>query len=414
MPESRESIWKRLRRPRINIRVMMVVVLLIAIGLGWTITGARRQAKMVEQILSRGGRVQYDWEYRVGSGTGPKAYGPKWLVNTLGPDYFHDVTVIEFKPQPKKLDESFVVRFGELDQLEILNVYQAATVTDAGFAKLAGLTRLTNLNFSGNGISGRAFAHLKGMRELMALFLVDVETVDDDLANLSGLTKLRSLALQGDKLTDAGLAHLRPLKNLESLQLAATGAGQITTAGLAHLSEITGLWQLVLQASKVDSLEPLRPLTSFKSLAVIDGFLNDEALAPLANFTKLEGLALTGKNQRFGGAGLANLVGLKSLNHLWLKDTKVGDPGLVHLAGLSSLGSLNLEGTRITDAGLTHLVGLTKLKELSLDRTAITDAGLIHLARLSGCNRISLRETKTTDAGIRSLQAALPGVRIFR
>ena len=413
MPEPRASLIRRLFRPRLSLRLTMAAVLLVAVGLGCVITGARRQAETVEMVRSLGGEVQYDWQYRdfADSGNIPPP-GSKWLLDLVGPDYFHDVTLIQFKSNPTPLDEALVVRFGELRQLEVLRLGLAPAISDDGFARLSGLTRMQKLNLSGTGVSGRAFEHLLEMKGLQFLVAMKIATLDADLANLSNLTSLKSLFLQGDQLTDAGLAHLRPLKNIGSLQIVSDGPMQITSAGLAHLSGMTNLFQLLLCSTKVDSLEPIRGLTSLTSLHFFNASLDDESLAPLANFTKIEGLTLTGKDQKFGDAGLAYLAGLKSLNGLFLGDTKVGDAGLAHLAGLSNLEYLNLDGTRVTDAGLAQLAKLPKLKTLSLCRTAINDAGLAQLAGLAGCKEIMLKETKMTPAGITALRAKLPGVRI--
>jgi Leucine Rich repeat len=413
MPEPRASLLRRLIRPRMSLRVTMGVILIVGIGLGWFITRARRQAETVEMVRRLGGEVKYDWQYRdfISSGlTQPP--GPKWLVDFVGPDTFYNVTLIQFNTWPTKLDEAFVFRFGELHQLQELRFGHAPAISDAGFARLAGLTRMRRLDISETGVSGRAFVHLKGMSDLWGFYAVEVETFDSDLANLSGLTKLDTLGFQGDRLTNAGFAHLRPLKNLKNLQIISKSPMQVTSAGLAHLSGMVNLWQLVLIKSKVESLEPIRGLTSLKNLQLVDACLDDEGLSSLANLSKLETLALSGKDEKFGDDGLAHLAGLKSLDSLYLKDTKIGDAGLAHLAGLSKLETLNLDGTRVTDAGLTQLARLPKLKTLSLCRTVITDAGLAQIAGLKACREVMLEDTKTTQAGIASLRSKNPKLQV--
>jgi hypothetical protein len=82
--------------------------------------------------------------------------------------------------------------------------------------------------------------------------------------------------------------------------------------------------------------------------------------------------------------------------------------------GMPVLG-INFAGSReLTDAGLAHVKGLTTLRSLDLSRTRVTDAGLVHLTGLNQLQILNLTGTKVTDAGVRSLQKALPRVKIVR
>lgn len=73
---------------------------------------------------------------------------------------------------------------------------------------------------------------------------------------------------------------------------------------------------------------------------------------------------------------LARLVGLRSLQNVFLVDAPITDAGLAHLGKIPTLQFLQLDGTRVTDAGLKHLAGLRDLKSLQLHRTAVTGSGL--------------------------------------
>ena len=67
---------------------------------------------------------------------------------------------------------------------------------------------------------------------------------------------------------------------------------------------------------------------------------------------------------------------LASLQHLYLRDTKVTDVGLKKLKRLTSLQSLDLRRTKVSDAGLEHLKKLTKLQKLDIQNTQVTDEGV--------------------------------------
>lgn len=111
---------------------------------------------------------------------------------------------------------------------------------------------------------------------------------------------------------------------------------------------------------------------------------------------------------------LANLKGLDKLQKLTLNGTKITDAGLEHLKGLAGLQKLYLVDTKVGDAGLEHLKGLAGLQVLSLVGTQVTDAGLEHLKGLSNLQIVFLYGTKVTDAGAKTLQEALPKVKIDR
>ena len=56
--------WRRFLR--FSVRGLVVVVLLIGVGLGWLVLGARIQRDAVAAIKSGGGGVNYDWEWSNG------------------------------------------------------------------------------------------------------------------------------------------------------------------------------------------------------------------------------------------------------------------------------------------------------------------------------------------------------------
>ena len=66
------------------------------------------------------------------------------------------------------------------------------------------------------------------------------------------------------------------------------------------------------------------------------------------------------------GKDLKELVGLKNLRSLDLRETKVTDAGLKELAELKSLQSLNLAHTHVTNVGVKELAGLKNLQSLNL------------------------------------------------
>ncbi len=185
--------------------------------------------------------------------------------------------------------------------------------------------------------------------------------------------------------SDRVLARIGQLRHLEDLAI----DGTFTDAGLSHLQSLHDLRILVL----------------------ISPIVTDEGLMHLERLSNLEALELF---CHVGDAGLAHLKNLTRLETLGLAETAITDAGLVHLKRLTKLSSLSLSGTQVTDAGLAHLKNLTSLQTLGLGETTITDAGLVHLEGLTKLSVLSLEHTQVTDAGVKSLQKALPSLKIRR
>ena len=112
--------------------------------------------------------------------------------------------------------------------------------------------------------------------------------------------------------------------------------------------------------------------------------------------------------------GLAQLVELKGIVALNLRDTQITSRGLSYLQGLTQLKWLHLERTQIGDAGMEHLSGLQKLQYLNLYGTQVTDKSLEHLRELKNLRRLYVWQTGVTDQGIMRLELALPQLKVVR
>jgi beta-lactamase regulating signal transducer with metallopeptidase domain/5-hydroxyisourate hydrolase-like protein (transthyretin family) len=113
-----------------------------------------------------------------------------------------------------------------LRDVEILYVWDAERITDAGVAHLAGLMTLKSLHFS-NGRLG-----------------------DGSLEVFGGLPALERLSLQGNAFSDEGLKHLARLPRLHSLWIG-MNRRPITDAGARNLLGLAQLQELDLQRSQV-------------------------------------------------------------------------------------------------------------------------------------------------------------------
>lgn len=236
------------------------------------------------------------------------------------------------------------------------------------------------------------------------------------LARLSGLTGLRELDVSCCRqITDAGLAHLSGLTGLRELGLRNCG---ITGTGLAHLVELTMLRKLNLYYSRVTEAG-LPYLAGLRNVRELDfsfmGEVTDPSVACLAAMTGLQTLNLHCLDL-WMEADIARLAVLTNLNSLDLDLCRYAtDSWLAHLAGMKNITELSFHlCLEITEAGLAYLAGLSGLRKLSFSEChSITDAGLVHLAGLSNLRELSFWACPgITDNGLTALRHKLPGCRI--
>lgn len=173
----------RRRWLQFSIRTLLVLVTLLCVALGLWCVPAERQRRAVTAIEKLGGEVAY--AKPAASETFPVPLLRRWLP----PVYFDEVE----------------------------GLYLGDTqVTDAGLARLQGLTGLEILFLDNTPVTDAGLARLQGLTTLRLLSLGDTQVTDAGLAHAQGLTGLRLLFLDNTQVTDAGLAELhKALPNCE-------------------------------------------------------------------------------------------------------------------------------------------------------------------------------------------------------
>ncbi len=350
---------------------------------------------------------------------------------------------------------------------------RANNADDTMLRQLSEFSRLTSLNFSGLGGSGkvsteglRTIARLKlwsfslagdspaiSYRECLQIICtiptlrhayIDCPIGDENCPILAQCQNLRLITLGGaTKVTDAGLAHIGRMTSLGTLGL--NNNAQITDAGLEHLREMSGLRTLELIRTKVTEagvkrLAAALPLCKIEwDGPTIEPRDSDRAAAEWllsrggqfgisdatryreisgekgdklpAGMFKLNNFKLTGP-QFTTDADLARFRGLQNLSTLVIAETTVSDAGLEHVAAVPHLTHVYMDGMKITDTGLQHLGGCKELTTIHFNKTAVTDAGLAHLTGLNKLTELRVTGTKVTEAGVKQLAAKLPRCKI--
>jgi hypothetical protein len=258
--------WQRFLR--FSVRGLIVLVLVIGAGLGWLARSARVQREAVAAIKSARGSVAYDWAFYNGRIIrNAKPWGPRWLVNFIGVDYFGHVTAVRLVTSSTKINEP-IVHVGRLTELQRLDLV-SRSIRDADLSHLKGLTMLSRLNLHMTRITDAGLVNLKALNNLSELWLDGTQLTDAGLVHLKGLTKLTKLDLSYTRVSDGGMTHLIGLANLSELGLAAT---EVTDAGLARLKGLTKLSKLDLSNTRVSEVGVNELQQTLPSLTIIRCF----------------------------------------------------------------------------------------------------------------------------------------------
>ena len=262
--------------------------------------------------------------------------------------------------------------------------------------------RVTELDLSGNQLTGPIPAELGNLINLEYLVLGSNELTGPIPAELGDLTNLSSLHLGFNELTGPIPAELGDLINLEYLVL---GSNELTGPIPAELGDLINLEYLVLGSNELTGPIPaeLGDLINLEYLNLGGNELTGPIPAELGNLTNLNGLYLW-VNQLTGPipAELGNLTNLWSL-HLGVNE--LTGPIPAWLGNLTNLWSLHLGVNELTGPIPAELGDLTNLSLLHLGDNQLTGpipaelgdlTNLVELwlsgNRLMGCVPVGLRD----------------------
>lgn len=127
-------------------------------------------------------------------------------------------------------------------------VLNGRTLGDTEVALLPVFDGFLFVDLDRSRVTDEGLRHLRGMRKLRRLSLVDTPVGDDGLAHLTDLPELTDLDLSSTQVTDAGAEHLIEMSQLRYLSLART---RLTDAGLARLQTIRSLHGLDVGGTQV-------------------------------------------------------------------------------------------------------------------------------------------------------------------
>jgi hypothetical protein len=133
----------------------------------------------------------------------------------------------------------------------------------------------------------------------------------------------------------------------------------------------------------------------------LDGWVNDEALAPFDQCTITEDVDLS--RTSVNGEGLDHLIHLP-LHKLNLRHSGLTDVGLMKIGKMTGLEELNIRQTQIKETNLEQLTRLIHLKKLNLRATKTGDIGIEWIAQIRSLESLNIADNdEITTHGIDSI-----------
>jgi hypothetical protein len=285
----------RIRWQTISLRGVLLLVIAIAVWLGWISNRAREQRETVKALQKFGGFVHYDWEFVNGPVKVPRGnllwkpswgkftptnqpWAPNWLRRPLGDEYFQSIAHVSLYVDIKKgFADATWVNLGPADEALRKLATQTSVrtlqlggnqVTDENLACVGKMTGLEELSIGwGFHLTDKAFLPLAGLKRLRIFEVDHSKMTDASLAAIGKMTNLEELRIAGAGFSDRGLGHLKNLKRLTYLSLG-EGNHTITDAGLATVSDMKALEYLDVQGWHITDggLAKLRGMKSLKTV----------------------------------------------------------------------------------------------------------------------------------------------------
>jgi hypothetical protein len=243
------------------------------------------QERSVAAIHEYGGWVRYDFQFPSGKyihtffDRQARSAVPKWLLDRLGVDFFHDVVQVNLnysddsgtrKENHNPSDEALQYLVG-VPKLRIL-LLSDTQASDSSMRHLAQLKRLERLYmWDAVNVGDAGVAHLSELRRLRYIHLTTSRITDKSLEVFAGMPILDGLCLQFNRISDQGLAHLSQMDKLESLWVCGREGetNQITDSGLLRLEKLTKLNELGIQSTLVTNAGAKRFLKAVPGCRVI-------------------------------------------------------------------------------------------------------------------------------------------------
>lgn len=187
----------RRRWLQFSLRSLLVLVTLLALGLGWFVRRVEPQRRAVAKVQSLGGSCHFDSPLENSGAV------RRFLRRGLGPAFVDPVVDVDLS-YSRAVDGDLAC-LQTVPGLKSLDLY-ATQVTDTGLARLQHLHDLESLNLGRTRITDAGLAALAELQALELLSLGGCPITDAGLECLAKFPRLRYLYLSHSMVSDDGLA----------------------------------------------------------------------------------------------------------------------------------------------------------------------------------------------------------------
>lgn len=295
-----------------------------------------------------------------------------------------------------QIDDSGLAGLSSLKSLRELKLrsYGSAKpcqITDEGIRSVAGLTRLTTLNFESQSFDGSGFSVLQNCPELSGLELYKCSVTSEGLKSLESVPQLSYLSLSETQVDSDFGEVLGKLPNLRSLLLSDT---------------------------KIEDqfFENWSPPPHLELLSVNGTNLTGTAISSIAYNPPPHLRSLTLSETELDSNSAQGMAKLTNLTSLDLDKTKIDDRFFENWGPPPHLEELSVNGTNLTNTAIKLIADNPppRLEDLSLKEIeGITKNCLADLKRIKTLKRISLSD-KLYEEMKKDLEEAIPGVEVSK
>jgi RNA polymerase sigma factor (sigma-70 family) len=257
----------------------------------------------------------------------------------------------------------------QLQELKGLKIVQLGgeQFTDKAGAALKQLPTLTSVRLSNTKITAKGIEELGGLSDLETLDLMGGYT-DDDLPSLKKIGKLKTLRLHRTKVTDKGMDVLKDLTALKSLDVdCSTDWSSFVGVGIAWDAATSAPSQIFLYSGSMLGASGFGVGIGGLGKPGVGKVEKDTSGLSADGLNRLKDCKLTGLrvvSNNLNDAALEPLKGMTTLKSLTLWGGEIHDKSMAVLKELKALESLDLRGTLVTANGFSSLRTLPNLKVL--------------------------------------------------
>ena len=372
-----KRLGRRLLRPRISLRGLLILVALVSVAF-FGVASVRR-AYEDEQAARR------ILESELGFSFETDTILPAWVFRAIARErlaWFERAS----KAFCSTIRDEGAVRLGQ-DPAEL-----------AQFPRIADCRYLKTLQLEGLALDDQQFSSIADLRDLEHLHLESLDIPGESLGVLSGFAKLRGLHVTNCPLEPASLSVVAEIKGLQSLILSGL---EVTTSTLRNL-DVSELQGLSLEDTLVDDETSLLLSRCDKLIVLNLGGckITDDTLIRLKTCRSLQVIHLD--RTLVSGSGFADLRHL-DIGILFLGGSQLDDAGAAALAQVQSIELLVVSRTKITATGLKHLASLPKLIDLKADKVELDSAALDGIKFSANLVDISFDDTGLDDRAVDAL-----------